>query len=677
MRFHAPILAAALAAGCASTEMNKNQASTTPPPPQASRLLTGTVAEFNAACAGDLDTARARVQALKSMDARKNGTSVLEAFDAASAALSNASSRSSLAREVHPDAQMRDAARECEQKIEQLNVEISQDRGVYDGLSAVDLSKADGGTQWWMERALLEFRRAGVDRDEATRAQVKALNEELVKLGQQFGKNIAEDVRSVELDPRELDGLPADYVKAHAPGPKGKVLITSNYPDYFPFMTYAKDARAREKVWRMYRQRAYPQNEPILAELIRKRHQLATLLGYANWAAYVTETKMARTPQTVAEFIDRVTEVSGPRAQREYDALLARKKKDDPRATALDPWDQDYYEDRVKAETMGFDSQSIRPWFEYSRVKQGVMDVTSRMFAIKYVRAPDAPVWHPDVEAWDVVDADSGALLGRIFLDMHPRDDKYKHAAQFDLAVGQRGKRYPEGVLVCNFPRPGQLMTHDEVETFFHEFGHLLHHVFGGGQRWSGVSGIRTEWDFVETPSMLLQDWPSEPSVLSQFARHYETGAPLPDDVVAKLRASKEFGKGLWTRRQMFLAAVSLEYFSRPPGFDPESVLVELQAKFSPFRHEYREGTHYELAFGHLESYSAAYYTYVWSMVIAKDLETEFKKNGYLDTATAKRYRQTVLEPGGSRPAAELVKRFLGRDYGFDAYRAYLDQGPI
>jgi thimet oligopeptidase len=672
LRSLVPILAAALASGCAASPMNANH-SPPLPPPQSSRLLTGTVPDFTAACERDLETARAQVTAVKSMDPRKDGRSVLEAYDAATAALASSASRSSLGHEVHPEPRMRDAARECEQKIEQLNVEISQDRGVYDALSAVDLSTADAATKYWMERALLDFRRAGVDRDEATRARVKALNEELVKLAQQFARNIAEDVRSAELDRSELEGLPADYLGAHPPGANGKVTVTSNYPDYFPFMAYAKSARAREKVWRMYRQRAYPKNEDVLAQLIRKRHELAALLGYPTWAAYVTETKMARTPQTVTEFIDRVAQVSASRAQREYGALLERKKKDAPAATVLEPWDQDYYEDRLKAETMGFDSQAIRPWFEYGRVKQGVMDVTSQIFGIRYTRATDAAVWHPDVEAWDVVESESGALLGRIFLDMHPRDDKYKHAAQFDLAVGQLGKRYPEGVLVCNFPRPGELMTHDEVETFFHEFGHLLHHVFAGRQKWTAISGIRTEWDFVETPSMLLQQWPRAPAVLKRFARHHQTDAPLADDVVEKLRASKEFGKGLWTRRQMFLAALSLEYFSRPPDFDPQIVLVEQQKKFTPFRHEHRDGTHFHLAFGHLDGYSAAYYTYVWSLVIAKDLETEFQKSGYLDSATARRYRRAVLEPGGSRPAAELVKTFLGREYGFEAYRAYLD----
>jgi thimet oligopeptidase len=336
----------------------------------------------------------------------------------------------------------------------------------------------------------------------------------------------------------------------------------------------------------------------------------------------------------------------------------------------LEPWDQNYYADRLQAEQLGFDSRALRPYFEYGRVKQGVLDIASRMWGISFVPVK-APVWHPDVEAYDVTE--QGALLGRVYLDMHPREGKYPGAAQVDLVAGQAGKRYPEGTLVCNFPRPGELMTQDEVETFFHEFGHLLHNVFAGRQRWKAITGISTEWDFVETPSLLLQQWADTPEVLQRFARHHQTGEPIPTALVEKLRASKAFGQGLWARRQMFLSAVALEYFSREPGFDTTEVLKALQEKYSPFRHEYRDGTYYQLAFDHLESYSAAYYTYVWSLVIAKDLETEFQKHGYLDPATARRFRKTVLEPGGSKPAAELVRDFLGRPYGFEAYRAYLD----
>ena len=679
MRIAALSLAAALVtAGCTHSPMPKSeptsaqaQASKSLPNPEGSKALSGTLEAFTAACAADLERARAQIAALKSLEPATDGQAVLAAYDEATGALGASMSRSSLAREVHPDAAFRDAARQCEQQADALNVEISQDRGVYDALSAVDLSKADAATRYWMERTLLDFRRAGVDRDDATRARVKALNEEILKLGQTFNQNIAEDVRKVELEPKELAGLPEDFIKAHAPGANGKVVITSNYPDYFPFMTYARDGRAREKVWRAYHQRAHPKNLSVLSQLIAKRHELATLLGYPTWAAYVTETKMTRTQQTAADFIDKVAATAEKRAKQEHAELLARKQKDDPKATVLEPWDQDYYADRVQAEQLGFDSQAMRPYYEYGRVKKGVMDITSRMWGITYVPVKDASVWHSEVETYDVTE--NGALLGRIYLDMHPRDDKYKHAAQFDVVAGQAGKRYPEGALVCNFPRPGELMTHDEVETFFHEFGHLLHHVFAGRQQWRGITGISTEWDFVETPSMLLQQWPTTPAVLQEFARHHQTGEAIPTALVEKLRASKEFGKGLWTRRQMFLAAVSLDYYSREPGFDTTEALKKLQEKFSPFRHEHRDGTYFQLSFGHLEGYSAAYYTYVWSLVIAKDLETEFQKNGYLDPATTMKYRKTVLEPGGSKPAAELVEDFLGRPYGFEAYRQYMD----
>lgn len=680
MRIAALTLTAALAAaGCTHSTMTKPEPSPSVqaearkslPAPESSTLISGTLEAFNAACSADLERARARITSLKALEAAKDGRAILEAYDEATAALGASLSRSSLTREVHPQAAFRDAARACEQKADALNVEISQDRGVYDALSAVDLSQADAATRYWMERTLLDFRRAGVDRDDATRAKVQTLNEEILKLGQTFNQNIAEGVRKVELDPKQLAGLPEDFIKAHAPGANGKVTLTSNYPDYFPFMTYARDGKAREQVWRAYRQRAHPKNLAVLEQLIAKRHELATLLGYPTWAAFVTETKMTRTQQVAGEFIDKVAATAEQRAKQEYADLLARKQKDDPKATTLEPWDQDYYEDRVKAERLGFDSQSLRAYFEYGRVKKGVMDITARMWGITYVPVKDAAVWHPEVEAYDVTE--NGTLLGRIFLDMHPRDDKYKHAAQFDMVAGQAGKRYPEGSLVCNFPRPGELMTQDEVETFFHEFGHLLHHVFAGRQQWKGISGIATEWDFAETPSMLLQQWASNPAILQEFARHHETGEAIPAALVEKLRASKEFGKGLYTRRQMFLSAVSLDYYSRAPGFDTTEALKKLQEKFSPFRHEYREGTYFQLAFGHLEGYSAAYYTYIWSLVIAKDLETEFQKNGYLDTATTMKYRKTVLEPGGSKPAAELVKDFLGRPYGFEAYRAYLD----
>jgi len=309
-------------------------------------------------------------------------------------------------------------------------------------------------------------------------------------------------------------------------------------------------------------------------------------------------------------------------------------------------------------------------------VKKGVLDITARMFGIEYRKIEDAPVWHAEVDAYDVVE--NGALLGRIYLDMHPREGKYKHYAQFTLANGAAGRALPEGVLMCNFPRPSgsepALMEHGSVRTFFHEFGHLLHHVLGGHTRWVGQSGVATEWDFVEAPSQMLEEWIWDLETLQTFARHHATGEPLPAALLAAARAADEYGKGLWVRQQMFYAATSLEFHARNPrGLDTTKLMAELQDRYTPFK--YVEGTYFHESFGHLDGYSAIYYTYMWSLVIAKDLFSVFKKEGLLNPAPARRYRRAILEAGGSKPAAELVRDFLGRPYDFSAYQQWLDAG--
>jgi thimet oligopeptidase len=280
------------------------------------------------------------------------------------------------------------------------------------------------------------------------------------------------------------------------------------------------------------------------------------------------------------------------------------------------------------------------------------------------------------VLCFDVYEA--GVRAGRFYLDLHPRDGKYKHAAQFTLASGQRSVKLPEAALICNFPGPAldggapALLEHGEVVTLFHEFGHLLHHLFGGQTKWSGLSGVRTEWDFVEAPSQLLEEWAWDLPVLQSFATHVETGAPIPAELVQRMRAADEFGKGLRVRQQMFYAAISLSFHDRDPrGLDTTRLAAELQSRYTPFAHV--EGTYFHESFGHLEGYSAIYYTYMWSLVIAKDLLTEFRKSGLSNSVTAQRYRKEILAPGGSRKAAELVRAFLGRESDFTAYAEWLN----
>ncbi|RKG54077.1 peptidase M3 [Corallococcus sp. AB011P] len=642
--------------------------------PDAARHVTCPPEEFRRASEEALARARDGIARLKTLPASTPPKEVLEVFDESSAALDDAAARASVVRHTHPEAALREAAEASEQAIENLANDIRMDRGVYDVLARVDLSNEDAATRKWMEKVLRDFRRAGVDRDDATRAKVKALQEELVRIGQEFSRNISQDTRKVSLPPSALDGLPEDYVRAHAPGEDGQVRISTDYPDLVPFLTYARDGKAREELWRANRQRGYPANVNVLQSLVQKRHELATLLGYPHWAAYATEDKMVRTADAAGTFIRKIADASEERMKRDYAVLLERKRKDDPNADKVNPWDSGHLDDRVKAEQYAFDSQTVRPYFEYTRVKQGVLDLTARLFGVTYKPVKDVPVWHTDVEVYDVYEGTT--LKGRFFLDMHPRADKYKHAAQFTLTSGKSGRRLPEGALICNFPKPGTepaLMQHGDVETFFHEFGHLLHHIFGGHTRWAGLSGVRTEWDFVEAPSQMLEEWARDVTCLQTFAKHYQTGEALPAELVERMLAADEFGKGLFVRQQMFYAALSLELYRRDPkDLDATALVRELQGQYIPF--PYLEGTYFHLTFGHLDGYSSNYYTYMWSLVIAKDLFTVFQTKGLLNPEPAQAYRRAVLEPGGSDDAARLVNHFLGRDYDFRAYEAWLNK---
>lgn len=644
-----------------------------PPAVADSRQLVATPDAFLTACRSDIETARAGVDRLKTGTPRLAGLAALEEYDSAVALLGNAAARSSLAWNVHPDEALRKAASQCESDVDRAVTELSLDRAVYDALAGLDVAAADAPTRHYVQRTLRDFRRAGVDRDEATRVRIRAIREELVTLGQEFGSNVAADVRTIEVNPSDLEGLPDDFRRAHPAGPSGKVTLTTSNTDYVPVLTYGKNAPLREALWRQYRQRGHPKNLAVLSRMLTLRHEFAGLLGFRTWADYITGDKMIGTSENVSAFITKIAGAADAQMRTNYAEILAQKRLEMPSARAVDAWDSTYFQEQVKAAQYDFDSQSVRPYFEYSRVKQGVMDLTSRMFGITYRPVADAVVWHADVETYDVLEGDR--VLGRIYLDMYPRENKYTHYAQFTLVNGKGGRTLPEGVLVCNFPRPGAepaLMQHADVETFFHEWGHLLHHVLGGHTRWAGISGVATEWDFVEAPSQMLEEWVWNPQTLQTFARHYQTNEPIPAELVARMKRADEFGKGLYVRQQMFYAAVSLELHSRnPQGLDTSRVVAELQQAYTPFA--FVEDTFFETSFTHLDGYSAIYYTYMWSLVIAKDMYTVFRDQGLLSPDVAARYRRAVLEPGGSKPAADLVRDFLGRPYNFAAYEAWLN----
>ena len=640
------------------------------PAPGASSYLAGTAESFLASCRSDLDDTRKRIANLKASQPPRDALATLQAFDTALLIASDAENRAGLAEQVHPSKPSRDAAQVCEQELSRLLTDISLDKEMYNVVASLDGAKLDPAGAYYLRTTLRDYHRAGVDRDDATRDKIRNLQDELVRIGQQFDENIAADVRKLQVKASDLDGLPDDFKHSHPADASGKVTLSTDNTDYFPFMDYAKSEPARKAFFVLYRQRAYPKNIDVLGQLLRKRHELANVLGYPDWAAYITEDKMVGTEQNASDFIEKIAVAAQPGATRDYEELLAYKKKEDPKAESVNAWDVAHLRRGAVIEKFGYDSQVIRPYFEYSRVLQGILDITSRMYGITCKPVASPQVWHPEVTVYDVYDKDK--RIGRIYFDMFPRENKYKHYATFTLATGKEGFRLPEYVLVCNFPKatdgPG-LMERDDVIVFFHEYGHLIHGILRGNTKWA-VGDL--ENDFIEAPSQMFEEWPQDPAILKLFARHYKTNEPIPADLAEKAKAADKFGRALDVRTQMFYASVSLDFYNRDPqGLDTDKLVSQLQAKYTPF--QFVEGTHMQTAFGHLNGYSAIYYTYMWSLVIAKDMFTEFKQDGLLNPQVAAKYRNTVLGASGTEPAAEMVHNFLGRPYSFQAYADWLN----
>ncbi len=585
----------------------------------------------------------------------------------------NAAYQAHLLEAVHPDSAFRSSAEAISQTASKFLDDLSLNRAIYDALVSVDVSKSDPATRYFMMRTLRDFRRAGVDKDEATRKEIAAIYEELVKTGQDWDRNIRTDSRKIQVESAELEGLPEDYIKGHAPGADGKVTLSIETPDYIPVVRYAKSGELRRRLMHEALNRAYPANIAVLDSLLAKRYRVARTLGYDTWADYITEDKMIGTAKNAADFITRLNDTTMKRAQEEYAVYLKRRQEDDPSATQVSRWEVSYYGRLIRKRDFDYDPQEARPYFAFDNVKQGVLDVTSKMFGVRYKRVTNAPVWDPSVEAYEVYEGPK--LIGRFFFDLHPRPGKFNHAAKFTIRQGVKGTQIPEHALVCNFPggKPGEpgLMEHSDVQTFFHEFGHLLHAIFGGQGRWEPVAGTATERDFVEAPSQMLEEWVWDPEVLQTFAKHYKTGEPIPVELVKKMRRADAFGRALSTATQAFYSAVSLNIYNRPPSqVVTDAIVADLEPRYTPVPP--MPDSHMQTSFGHLDGYSAVYYTYMWSLVISKDMFSAFDKADLLSPTVATRYRDVVLAPGGTRPARDMVHDFLGRDYDFRQFDAWL-----
>lgn len=623
----------------------------------------------NASCDLPLLQAQNLFSELENLPAASNNNiEVLQDFNKLEIIIDNAYSKAQLQANTHPDETIRKQAEHCVQEFSALYTELGLSRKIYDSISKLELADESPETHRYLKKIIRDYHRSGVDKSEHARTRIKAIIDELTVLSQRFSKNIREDVRSLEVNSvDQLKGLPEDYIESHKKS-SGKFVITTDYPDFFPVARYAENDKLRKDLYTLFKNRGYPQNESVLKNILNLRYELATLLDYPDFASFITEDKMIRHPDKAQSFIDEIATLVDSIADEDYEILLHRLKQIDPEAREVKSWQHSYISNLVRKESYDFDSRELRQYFIYRNVENGIFNLIEEMFSIQIITW-ETETWHKSVKAYKIIS--NGREIGRFFLDMHPRENKYKHAAHFPLVSGVNGVQLPVSVLVCNFPGENDpdssFMEHGQVETFLHEFGHLIHHIFAGQQNWIGFSGVATERDFVEAPSQMLEEWIWDEKILKRFAINQE-GKTIPDEIISRMQKARYFGEGLNIRNQLYYAALSLDYHrGNPESLDLNEAMIRLNKKYSKFDH--MEGTYFYTNFGHLMGYSAMYYTYMWSLVIAADMFSEFEQQDLLSDEIANHYRQSILAPGGSRDAEQLVSDFLGRPYDFNAFK--------
>ena len=621
------------------------------------------------------DAAISRAESLVAQAVGPTGTSFEERIaplDAALAVVQDANGYGPFLSNFHVEKAVRDAGNDAEQQLSTWTTGLMSRREVFDAVNAVDSSTLQGLQLRSYDEWLRDLRRAGHALDEADRARVLELRERLIQLQVDYARNVAEYKDHLEVSVSDMEALPDSYVASLEPGDgDGTVKVTLDYPAYVPFMEQSPNREQRRQLQHKYLNRAVDVNRPLLEEAIAIRSDMADILGYEHWADFSMEVKMAN-PAAVDELYDSVIPGLTQLGEAERTVLEDLLNEDHP-GTTLEAWDRSYYHTVQQRRDYGIDPNEVAEYFPLQQVIDGMLDVTGEVFGVSYVALADYPTWHEDVRAFRIDDAASGDALAYFLLDLHPREGKYTHAACWDVTnrkVNPDGTvRLPVAAVAGNFTKPTKdtpsLLKHDEALTLWHEFGHVLHACLTQVEQ-QRFAGFDTEWDFVEAPSQIMENWMWNAEVLSRFARHYKTDEPIPSSMVEALVAARDQNIGLQTLRQVTLGKYDLLMHTAGPTPD----LDELQSVANEYSLlPLHEGTFFAGSFGHLMGgYDAGYYGYLWSHVYGDDMFSVFEDEGVLSPEVGARYRTEVLEAGSSRDAWDHLRAFLGREPNAHAF---------
>jgi peptidyl-dipeptidase Dcp len=535
-----------------------------------------------------------------------------------------------------------------------------------------------------LENSYKQFVRGGAALDEKKKGRLRGISQELSILGPTFNNNVKKSMDAFELiidKEEDLSGLPDSAIEGAAQaasdkGYDGKWLFTLDYPSYGPFITYADNRELREKIWRAFGNRAYQDendNCDIILKTLALKDERAKLLGYKNHADYTLERRMAKTPETAIEFLEKLLASYKPAAEKDLEDLK-NFAKEEGFTEELMPWDASYYSEKLKQKLFDYSSEELRPYFKLERVLDGVFNHFTKLFGLEFKPAGNLPTWHDDVTAYEVHDKESGRFVGILYADFYPRSGKKPGAWKTSYRdQGLQGGKVKEPIIaiVCNFTKPTKdkpsLLDFGEVTTLFHEMGHAIHALLSN-VTYPSLAGTSVLWDFVELPSQVQENWAYTKETLDLFAEHYETGEKIPADLIEKVNNAKNFMGGMGGLRQVSFALMDLRYHTT----DPEEI-----TDVAAFEDKATEDTRLfprlagpmSTAFSHIFAggYAAGYYSYKWAEVLDADTFELFEEQGLYNTETAQKYKNEILTRGGSEHPEILYKRFRGRHADPDA----------
>lgn len=556
-------------------------------------------------------------------------------------------------------------------------------QSIYEQKERLNLSKEDA---MLLEETYQSFKKQGATLNQEDKERYRQLSMDLSLLTLQFDQNALKDENRYEMlitDESELAGLPESIREAASAlaKEKGKEgwLINLSAPSYVPFVRYSERRDLREKLYRAYMSVGNKgdefDNREIIKKIVNIRLEIARLMGYKNYAEYVLEHKMAKTPANVYNLLNQLLDAYKPVAINEYNKVQGLALGMEQKNITVMPWDWSYYSEKLKNLLFDVNDEMTRPYFELSNVKKGVFGLATQLYGITFKENKKIPVYHPDVDAYEVYDAD-GKFLSILYTDFFPRDGKQSGAWMNNIKSQYREKdgkdSRPQVIIVMNFTKPTatkpSLLTFDEVETFLHEFGHSLHGMLAQGT-YSSLSGTSVYQDFVELPSQIMENWLTEKEFLDQIAVHYQTGEKIPQELVKKLVDASNFNAGYLCCRQLSFGMLDMAWHTLEQPFDGDVATFEKKAwaptVIVPEIPEALMGTQ----FGHIFSggYAAGYYGYKWAEVLDADAFSVFKAKGIFNKEVAKSFRDNILSKGGTEDPAVLYKRFRGQDPTIDA----------